>query len=136
MDMHVFVYGTLRGGEINDIAQAAARRGLAAPVLVGSAVVPGVLYDFGDWPGLVEDAAGPAIVGDVYRIDTALLAVLDEIEQYEPAGGSCFVRRSVRVSVAGRDLDCHYYPVDPAYLGHARRTEATDWVAYRQSRTN
>jgi gamma-glutamylcyclotransferase (GGCT)/AIG2-like uncharacterized protein YtfP len=133
MNTHVFVYGTLRRGEINDLAVAAARAGLAVPRYVGTASVRGRLYDFGDWPGLLPAAQGALIAGDVYCVDPALLPMLDAIESVDPAG-SCFVRRTVRLNVAGRELDCHYYPIDPAHIGQAMCTDATDWVAHRKRR--
>lgn len=130
----IFVYGTLRQGEINDLALAAARAGLAAPRRLGHAQVPGTLYDFGDWPGLLAHPDGGPVQGDVYLVDDALLALMDEIEEYQPAGGSCFMRRSVRVRMDDRELDCQYYPVDPAHLGNAVPTQATDWIEYRKAR--
>ncbi|MFP3186070.1 MAG: gamma-glutamylcyclotransferase family protein, partial [Paraburkholderia sp.] len=48
----VFVYGTLRAGEINDISQAAARHDIAEPTLLGATTVRGYLFDFGAYPGL------------------------------------------------------------------------------------
>jgi len=50
---YVFVYGTLRPGEINDIVLAAKRHGIAEPTLIGTARVPGRLFDYGDWPGIL-----------------------------------------------------------------------------------
>jgi gamma-glutamylcyclotransferase (GGCT)/AIG2-like uncharacterized protein YtfP len=134
MHTHVFVYGTLRRGEINDLALAAARAGLPAPEYVGPASVHGHLYDFGDWPGLLPDSTAAAVAGDVYRVAPALLPLMDAIEEYDPAGGSCFVRRLVRLRVGDKVLDCHYYPIDPALAGDAVRTDATDWVAHRKTR--
>ncbi|OZI30269.1 hypothetical protein CAL29_19635 [Bordetella genomosp. 10] len=147
MSIYVFVYGTLRAGEINDLARAAARRGLPAPRLAGRGTVRGTLYDFGDWPGLLPDGRGRDIVGDVYEAGEAgageaLLALMDEIEEIDPAGGSCFLRRRVRVwaeppaggGVAAGFLDCFYYPIDPAWTAEAVATPATDWIAYRHGR--
>ncbi|MFP3693446.1 gamma-glutamylcyclotransferase, partial [Burkholderia sp. SIMBA_048] len=73
----VFVYGTLRAGEVNDIRAAAARNDIAEPNLLGSATVRGHLFDFGLYPGLVVDEAGVEVKGDVYEIDDELIAVLD-----------------------------------------------------------
>jgi len=39
----VFVYGTLRAGEVNDLNRAAARHGIAAPMLIGTGVLAGRL---------------------------------------------------------------------------------------------
>ena len=50
---HLFAYGTLMAGFV--------RRPLLGPdaVLVGPARIPGSLYDFGEYPGLVLDGAYP-----------------------------------------------------------------------------
>ena len=71
----VFVYGTLRAGEVNDISEAAARNDIAAPNLLGTATVRGHLFDFGSYPGLVVDEAGVDVIGDVYEIEDELVAV-------------------------------------------------------------
>jgi gamma-glutamylcyclotransferase (GGCT)/AIG2-like uncharacterized protein YtfP len=134
-DIYVFVYGTLRRGEINDLSLAAARAGLPVPEYAGSAAVRGHLYDFGDWPGLLPDPDGMAVTGDVYRIDPRLLPVMDAIEEYDPRERSCFVRRRIRLAAGGRERDCYYYPIDPAGIGDAVRTAATDWIAHRKGRT-
>ena len=70
---HVFIYGTLRAGEINDINRAAQRHGIVRPERLGVAHVTGRLFDFGRYPGLVLDPEGAPIRGDVYRIDDALV---------------------------------------------------------------
>lgn len=64
----VFVYGTLRAGEVNDLREAAARNEIAEPNLLGTATVRGHLFDFGLYPGLVVDEAGVDVTGDVYEI--------------------------------------------------------------------
>lgn len=134
MATYVFIYGTLRSGEINDLEKLAERLGLAPPTRLGQAHTSGTLYDFGDWPGLVATDGGNAISGDVYAVDEALLAAMDAVEEYEPGQNTLFVRRDVRLEVDGQLLDCFFYPVDPAQLGTAVPIEHTDWVAYRQSR--
>lgn len=70
---YVFVYGTLRNGEANDIGHAAARHGIAAPTLLGAVALPGELYDFGTYPGMIAGSAGKSLVwGDVYEVDDQL----------------------------------------------------------------
>ena len=131
---YVFIYGTLRIGEINDIGLAAARHGIRAPRLVGRAAVQGRLYDFGDYPGLVrDDTAGP-VRGDVYEIDEALVPVLDKIEGIEPGIESLFKSREVVVTVEGRELRCLFYPVDDVSARGRARIAAGDWVSYRLAR--
>lgn len=140
MSIYVFVYGTLRAGEINDLAQAAARRGLPAAQWVGRATVPGMLVDFGDWPGLVPVADGRRVQGDVYRVEPALIALMDEIEEYTPGQPSCFVRREIDARLetgaeTARNIRCQYYPIDPALRAAAIDIAGDDWIAHRRART-
>lgn len=102
MSIYVFVYGTLRAGEINDLAQAARRQGLPPPRHVGAATVPGALVDFGDWPGLIPARDGRRVLGDIYEVTPALLGLMDEIEEYEPGRPGCFVRQAVLASPCHR----------------------------------
>jgi gamma-glutamylcyclotransferase (GGCT)/AIG2-like uncharacterized protein YtfP len=146
MSIYVFVYGTLRAGEINDLAQAAARRRLPAARYVGPASVPGRLVDFGDWPGLIPVEDGRRVRGDVFQVEPALIALMDEIEEYAPGKPCCFVRREVaarlesppdapaRGPAAARYLACQYYPIDPSLRGAAVDIAADDWVCYRRAR--
>lgn len=138
MSIYVFVYGTLRAGEINDLAQAAATRGLAPARHVGAATVPGALVDFGDWPGLVPVADGRRVLGDIYEVTPALIALMDEIEEYVPGQPCCFVRRTVLAQplapAGAAPVACEYYPIDPALRGAATDVAGDDWVAYRLAR--
>jgi gamma-glutamylcyclotransferase (GGCT)/AIG2-like uncharacterized protein YtfP len=131
---YVFVYGTLRAGEINDIGRAAARHGIEAPRLVGTAAVRGRLYDFGAYPGLVLDAAAGPVRGDVYEIDDALVPVLDEIEEVYPGVEGLFKSREVTVVADGRNVTCLYYPVDAESVAGVPRIAIGDWVEYRLAR--
>jgi gamma-glutamylcyclotransferase (GGCT)/AIG2-like uncharacterized protein YtfP len=131
---YVFVYGTLRAGEVNDIERAAARHRLNAPRLIGTATVNGRLYDFGAYPGLVLDALAGPVRGDVYEVDHALVPVLDEIEEVYPGVDGLFRSREVTVAVGGRDMVCLFYPVDAESVAGLRRIGNGDWVEYRLSR--
>ena len=138
MSIYVFVYGTLRAGEINDLAQAAAQRRLPAARHVGPASVPGRLVDFGDWPGLIPVDDGRRVRGDIFQVEPALVALMDEIEEYVPGQPCCFVRREVAARLdspaAALELRCQYYPIDPAWRGAAVDIAADDWVSYRLAR--
>ncbi|WER47257.1 gamma-glutamylcyclotransferase [Cupriavidus sp. WKF15] len=130
----VFVYGTLRAGEVNDLNAAARKHGIAAPTLLGTATIAGRLYDFGTYPGLVLDpAAGPA-VGDIYEVSDALVPVLDEIEEVYPGQSSLFVREEHTVLHDGCCVNCLLYPVAEAAVPGLPHIESGDWVAYRKSR--
>lgn len=132
---YVFVYGTLRRGEINDIYRLAQHRGLPAPAYLGMSSVPGRMVDFGDWPGLIEQAApGRRVRGEVYAVDEALLAAMDEVEEYDPAQDTLFVRRGIDLWIGERSLHCQYYPINPGLVGEAVPIDHDDWVAYRLAR--
>jgi len=130
----VFVYGTLRAGEVNDLNRAAARHGIAAPMLIGTGVLAGRLYDFGTYPGLVPDAAAGPVTGDLYDIPDALLPVLDEIEEVYPGQATLFLRESCIVDCNGAPIECLLYPVADAAVAGLARIDSGDWVAYRKAR--
>lgn len=133
--MHrVFVYGTLRAGEVNDLNQAAARHGIEAATRVGRATVAGRLYDFGTYPGLVLDASAGPVVGDIYDIPDALLPVLDEIEEVYPGQATLFIRETQPVMLDGAPVDCLLYPVADSAVAGLARIESGDWVDYRRAR--
>ncbi|NOV26325.1 gamma-glutamylcyclotransferase [Cupriavidus necator] len=131
---HVFVYGTLRAGEVNDLNAAARRHGIAAPTLLGTGTVSGRLYDFGTYPGLVLDAGGGPVLGDIYEIADALLPVLDEIEEVYPGQATLFVREQRDVLHHGQPLACLLYPVAEAAVATLPRIDSGDWVTYRRAR--
>jgi len=130
----VFVYGTLRAGEVNDLNAAAQKHGIAAPTLVGTGTVAGRLYDFGSYPGLVPDAAAGQVVGDIYDVPEALVPVLDEIEEVYPGQATLFVRTEQAVNHGGKLVTCLLYPVDEAAVATLPRIDGGDWVAYRRAR--
>ncbi|WP_088347096.1 gamma-glutamylcyclotransferase family protein [Rhodomicrobium sp. R_RK_3] len=130
--MHVFVYGTLRAGEVNDISAAAVKYRMAAPTLIGTAKVMGRLYDFGAYPGLVLDSEGVPVIGEVYEIDDMLIAVLDQIERDYPGDDALFGSRDVPVEVGGVDVTCRIYPVSSRAVAGMAEIASGDWVAHRR----
>lgn len=131
---YVFIYGTLRAGEINDINLAAARHAIGQPRLVGRTAVAGRLFDFGTYPGMVVDAQAELVIGDVYEVDDALVAVLDEIEQVYPGVDGLFVSQKVNLEVAGERLECLFYPVAHYAVKGRPQIPGGDWVAHRLGR--
>ncbi|WP_232316653.1 gamma-glutamylcyclotransferase family protein [Candidatus Burkholderia verschuerenii] len=135
---YVFVYGTLRAGEINDINRAAERHGIAKPACIGAAYVRGRLFDFGSYPGLVLDDQAAPVRGDVYEIEDALVPVLDEIEEVYPGVEGLFRAHRLHVQVAledaHTDIDCLIYPVAESAVNGLTRIEGGDWVEHRISR--
>ncbi|MXN75197.1 gamma-glutamylcyclotransferase [Burkholderia sp. 4701] len=132
---HVFVYGTLRAGEANDIGHAAATHGIAAPTLVGAAALPGELYDCGTYPGMVVTGDARALVwGDVYEVDERLVPVLDEIERVYPGVDSLFKPETATVELGGRQYACLYYPIAAHAVSDKPRVASGDWVQHRRER--
>lgn len=130
----VFVYGTLRAGEVNDISEAAARNEIDAPNLLGRATMRGHLFDFGEYPGLIVDEGGVDIVGDVYEIDDQLVAILDAIEGIDPELEERFLAREVMLKVDDNVVNCRFYPVAPASVKGLPEIRSGDWVSYRATR--
>lgn len=120
----VFVYGTLRRGECNDVA-----RYSPVPVFVGSGEAQGVLHDLGPYPGAVFEVEGDArVVGEVYRIAPAVELQLDHLEGVQPDGEGEYRRRDIRVHVGAQQLMCLAYQIHPARVPGARRIESGDWL--------
>ena len=130
----VFVYGTLRAGESNDIARAAARHALEAPRLLGESSLRGHLLDFGAYPGLVRDDAAEPVVGEVYEIAPALLPVLDAIEEIVPGKVCLFMREFCEIELDGRPLTCLYYPIRASSAHGLPRITGGDWVRFHHAR--
>jgi gamma-glutamylcyclotransferase (GGCT)/AIG2-like uncharacterized protein YtfP len=120
---HVFVYGTLRRGERNDIAHFR-----PLPLFVGPASIEGCLYDLGAYPGIVLGERG-RVVGEVYRITSAVEAALDILEEVKVDGSGEYRKRDVPVVVAGQALNCLVYEIHPDRLTGRPRITSGDWRA-------
>lgn len=83
--------------------------------VVGEGLVHGVLYDLGEYPGAVLDAAANSkIAGTVLELpaDTGILSALDEYEGYDSKAPetSLFVRVTHRMTMdSGGELACWIY---------------------------
>lgn len=119
MKTRVFVYGTLRQGEVNAYLLEGAR------FLGEHKTLPKYqMYDLGAYPGLVSGGS-TAIIGEVYEVDRNQFARLDQLEAYPQLYDRQLIPTQwgmawvylYRASLAGRK-----YVVEG------------DWVSYRQSR--
>jgi gamma-glutamylcyclotransferase (GGCT)/AIG2-like uncharacterized protein YtfP len=80
---HLFVYGTLMSGFRNAHAALLRQSALMGPF---QASVPGVLYDFGAYPGLVEtDEPEASVSGELYDIGKNA-GILTRLDRYEGCG--------------------------------------------------
>jgi gamma-glutamylcyclotransferase (GGCT)/AIG2-like uncharacterized protein YtfP len=119
---HVFVYGTLRRGESNDI-----NRLQPIPRFLGMARVHGTMFHLGRYPGVILGGHG-LVLGEVYEISQTLERQLDRIEEVEPQQTGEYARRDVVVSVAGRELNCLVYEINPLYVRGKPMIASGDWV--------
>lgn len=140
---HVFVYGTLRRGDDNDIT-----RLVPTPQFIGTAAICGRMYHLGPYPGVVLASKGNGlpcaggegrIVGEVYAIDEELERLLDELEEVYPKAngdtGEMYIKREIEVLVGHHRLVCIAYEINPNCIqGHAVITSG-DWVLGRHQVT-
>lgn len=123
----VFVYGTLRRGEVRDI-----NRLRPSPRWLGTACVPGVLYHLGEYPGVVIGAMG-LVCGEVYTISAELERQLDEIEEVWPRPGAEYCKREmqVRLDATGEEVCCLLYEATPQRIAGMPVIASGDWVLHR-----
>ena len=120
-DRYVFVYGTLRRGEVNDI-----NRRHPAPTFLGLARIRGALYDLGPYPGAILGGEG-WVQGEVYAIGPELEHQLDLLEEVAPRPSGEYTRRHLDVDVAGRSLSCLIYEIASARVRGRPRIASGDW---------
>ena len=130
----VFVYGTLRQGGVRAIPQL-----FPSARFIGFGTVKGWLYDFGAYPGLICDAAGRDIVGEVYDVDEAAVREMDEIERYVEGKGNeaeCYYfRRAHSIALRdGRTMTAELYECNPKHYDCAMPMDATDWIAFANTK--
>jgi len=132
---HVFVYGTLRRGEVRDINQL-----FPAPRWRGTARVPGTLYHLGAYPGVVlggqgfPSQASAQVHGEVYAISPKLEQLLDEIEEVVgPAPSGEYGKREmlVRLDATQEGVVCLVYEVMPQHALGRPLIASGDWVRHR-----
>lgn len=129
LSLPIFVYGTLRPGDVGF-----AEAGLAGRVApLGPAFVRGLLYDLGDYPGAVLTGSG-LIAGELLRpLDPGVLPLLDEYEIYSPADpkGSEYLR--LRTVTVDTGISVWIYVYNRSIADRAP-IPGGDWMAYRHDR--
>lgn len=137
-ERYVFVYGTLRRGGSNDI-----NLRKPAPRYVGTASLPGLLYDLGPYPGLILALSDSSldnavkVTGEVYAVLPALEVNLDELEGLLPVSTGEYFKRFLPLNVAvssgpgaQQALLCIVYEINPARTQACALVESGDWIAH------
>ncbi len=122
---YVFVYGTLRRGELRDI-----NRLQPAPVFISNAQIKGTLYALGSYPG-VRLGGVQSVQGEVYQITPELERQLDEIEEVWPQQTGEYVRQEVVVHCAALALTCLVYEAAEQSTQGQAVIGSGDWLQRR-----
>jgi gamma-glutamylcyclotransferase (GGCT)/AIG2-like uncharacterized protein YtfP len=120
----VFVYGTLRKGQLNDI-----NLRTPPPVFIGSAGVKGQLYNRGWYPGM-RLGGEQSVLGEVYQVSAQLLAQLDELEEVAPVPSGEYQRIQMKVECAGQQLVCDIYELSEHCAAQSTPIAEGDWVKF------
>ncbi len=141
---HVFVYGTLRRGQRNDIARIAVDD--PAPILLGFASIDGAMFDLGEYPGAIlgtEVKGSAQILGEVYRVTPDVELRLDVLEELLPEPTGEYFKREIEVGlsaspdgahVEGPLVRCFVYEINGNRVTEARVIAHGDWAAYERDR--
>lgn len=119
----VFVYGTLRQGQRNDI-----NRYRPAPHWVANAEIAGTLYHLGAYPGVALGGAG-SVLGEVYEMAPELERQLDVLEGITPNASDEYFKREIAISVHGQSQICLVYEINPSFLDDKPVIASGDWTA-------
>ena len=120
---HVFVYGTLRRGGVNDI-----NRLSPSPRFMGITQVAGRLVSLGDYPG-IQLGKGGYVVGEVYAISAELEMVLDHIEGLLPIPDGQYRKKYIQVSLGAQDFFCLIYEATAETWARGVPLASGDWMA-------
>jgi len=116
----VFVYGTLRRGEVN-------HRLLAGARMLGKMATEDIftMYDLGDYPAVIKNGKS-AIVGEIYAISSGILAILDELEECPD-----YYQRILLNTPIGR---AWIYVLTTIHDASSSIIESGDWLIHRTRR--
>ena len=120
----VFVYGTLRKGQRNDINLYQPQ-----PLYIGSSWVNGQLYSRGWYPG-IRLGGEQSVVGEVYQVSAQLLAQLDVLEEVAPVPSGEYQRIQMEVVCGERQLVCEMYELSARCAAQSTVIEEGDWLKF------
>ena len=127
---YVFVYGTLRRGEANEITQLT-----PTPVWIGYGSTTGTMFHIDSYPGVALGGTTP-VVGEVYGVEPALEARMDQIETEFPGRPDEYVKREVQITVDGKTIDCFMYEMVEKYTVGMPIIPSGDWAQDKGMRDN
>jgi len=112
----VFVYGTLKQGFCRHHA-------IADQIFLGVAVTEPAyrLFDLGEYPGLIAEAAGKSIGGELYRVNEKCLQKLDVVEG---VSDGLYSRQTVRLLPPWSDQQAVTYIYEQSVSGYQ---EIPEW---------
>jgi gamma-glutamylcyclotransferase (GGCT)/AIG2-like uncharacterized protein YtfP len=120
----VFVYGTLRKGQRNDINLYQPQ-----PLYMGSTWVKGQLHSRGWYPG-IRLGGEHKVWGEVYQVSAHLLAQLDVLEEVAPVPSGEYQRIQMEVECAGQKLVCEIYELSEHCAAQSTPIAEGDWVKF------
>ena len=118
---YVFVYGTLRRGEANEITQLT-----PTPIWIGHGAIAGTMFHIDSYPGVALGGTTP-VVGEVYGVEPALEARMDQIETEFPGRPDEYIKREVQITVDGKAFDCFMYEMVAKYTVGMPIIASGDW---------
>lgn len=123
----IFVYGTLRHGESNHHFLNKSR------CLVGQAWTYGALFDTNRGYPVMKADNNKRVIGEVYEITESALALIDELEGYQPNGTNNLYERAM-VDVqhdSGQTFKVITYITGHSLSNTTGIIESGDWKVYR-----
>ena len=133
MPQHLFVYGTLR----SEFPHPLALRLKSLAKFVGKGSAPGILYDFGWYPGaMFREHARSRVIGEIFALKNAQRLLLAQLDHYEGTAepGNPFRRVPIKVRLdRGGMVDAWTYEV--RQLPERRSLiESGDFILHRRLR--
>ena len=122
--VYVFVYGTLRKGQRNDINLLNPQ-----PLFTGLAWLKGQLYSRGWYPGILLGGE-QWVLGEVYQVSAQMLAQLDVLEELAPVPSGEYQRVQIKVECAGQELVCDMYELSEHCAAQSTPIAEGDWVKF------
>lgn len=128
----IFLYGTLRRGGSRDVLKY-----YKGASFVAMAQVRGVLYDLGEYPGIRLKSSAGWVQGELFDINAAGMAALDDWEGIDPQAPGDGPYRRVRALVDWEDGTpdvCWIYEIAKQQCKGMPIIPSGDWLAHERTR--